>query len=107
MKLVENFVALFDVLEFASLHNIFKSLVHANLHCNNVMMVASEEDEDDDASRRGGDRRSRSFRGIPNYSCLRVFCIIHNFGVLDDIHCMNCIRTCYNLLSCVFSDCIA
>lgn len=43
---------------------IFKSLVHANLHCNNVMMMASEEDEDDDASRRGGDRRSRSFRGV-------------------------------------------
>ena len=40
-----------------------QSLVHAALHCNNVMMMESEEDDDDDTSRRGGDRRTRSFRG--------------------------------------------
>lgn len=53
---------------------IMQSLVHAALHCNNVMMMESEEDDDDDTSRRGGDRRTRSFRGALQYLFLR-----HNF----------------------------
>lgn len=57
-----NLISNNSLLSYYSVIIIEQSLLHADLHSNNVMMLV-DEGKEDDPSQRSGDRRSRAFKG--------------------------------------------